>query len=93
MGSEFGNDYITISDDDGNEFDLEHLDTAEIDGKIYMAFLPADMDEDDEDFGLIILSAIVRDGEEVLATLDNDEELSMVYEFFIERLTEDPEEV
>jgi len=93
VGSEFGNDYITISDDDGNEFDLEHLDTAEIDGKIYMAFLPADMDEDDEDFGLIILSAIVRDGEEVLATLDNDEELSMVYEFFIERLTEDPEEV
>jgi len=92
MSDDYGNDYITISDDEGNEFELEHLDTAELGGKIYMAFLPADMDEDDEDFGLIILRVVIKDGEEVLTTLDDDDELGFVYEHFIERLTDDPEE-
>ena len=91
MNGDFGSDYITISDDEGNEFELEHLDTVEISGSIYMAFLPADMDEDDEDFGLIILKAIKKDGEEVLSTLDDDGEMEMVYERFIERLTDDEE--
>jgi len=92
MGDEYGNDYITISDDEGNEFELEHLDTSELNGKIYMAFLPADMDEDDEDFGLIILKVIIEDGEEVLTTIDDDEELAIVYEHFIERLSDVAEE-
>jgi len=89
LSGDFGNDYITISDDEGNEFELEHLDTVEMNGKIYMAFLPADMDEDDEDFGLIVLTVLERDGEEVLATLDDDDELAVVYELFIERLNND----
>ena len=38
MGDEYGNDYVTISDDEGNEFELEHLDTAELNGKIYGVF-------------------------------------------------------
>ena len=92
MSGDFGNDYITISDDDGCEFELEHLDTLEIGGRIYMAFLPADMDEDDENYGLIILMVIMKDGEEVLATLDDDDELAMVYERFIERLSDASEE-
>jgi len=92
MGDEYGNDYVTISDDEGNEFELEHLDTAELNGKIYMAFLPADMDEDDEEFGLIILSVIEKDGEEILTTIDDDEELAIVYEHFIERLSDDGDE-
>jgi len=88
VSDEFGSDYITISDDDGNEFELEHLDTVELDGRIYMAFLPADMDEDDEDFGLIILRVTVKDGEEVLTTLDDDDELNSAYECFIARLSD-----
>ncbi|MCL2684649.1 MAG: DUF1292 domain-containing protein [Synergistaceae bacterium] len=89
---DYGNDYITISDDDGCEFELEHLDTLEIGGRIYMAFLPADMDEDDEDFGLIILRVIMKDDEEVLTTLDDDDELAMVYERFVERLSDEMED-
>jgi len=89
VDDEFGSDYITISDDEGNEFELEHLDTVELEGRIYMAFLPADMDEDDDDFGLIILRVTVKDGEEVLTTLDDDDELNAAYECFIERLSDD----
>jgi len=86
MGNEYGHDYIVVTDDDGDEFELEHLDTAEIDGEIYMAFIPADMDEDDEDYGMIILKVIYEDNEEVLSSIDDEDILKAVYEVFIDRL-------
>ncbi|MCL2392266.1 MAG: DUF1292 domain-containing protein [Oscillospiraceae bacterium] len=89
MNDDFGNDFVTISDDDGNEFELEHLDTLEIDGVFYMAFLPADMDEDDENFGLIILKKADNNGEETLTTLDDEEELSIVFEKFVELFSDE----
>ena len=89
MSEEYGNDFVTITDDDGNEFELEHLDTLEINGGLYMAFLPADMDEDDEDFGMVILKVIVENDEEVFVTVDDESELEAVYEAFIERLLDD----
>ena len=92
VSDEYGNDFVTISDEDGNEFELEHLGTVEQGGKIYMAFLPADLDEDDEDYGLIILSVTYKDGEEVLTTLDDDDELNEIYECFIERLSDEIDE-
>jgi len=92
VSDEYGNDFVTISDEDGNEFELEHLDTVEQGGKFYMAFLPADLDEDDEDYGLIILRMTQVDGEEVLTTLDDDDELNEIYECFIERLSDDIDE-
>ena len=92
MSGGFGNDYISVSDDDGNEFELEHLDTVELNGIVYAAFLPADMDEDDEDFGLVVLKAAVKDGEEVLVTIDDDEERSAVFEIFAERLSDGEED-
>ena len=91
MSDEYGNDYITISDDDGNEFELEHLDTAEIGANLYMAFLPVDMDEDDEDFGIIILKVIVENNEEIFTTVDDEKELDTVYNIFLERLSDDNE--
>ena len=91
MGSEYGNDFITVTDDEGNEIELEHLDTAEIDGELYMAFLPADIDEDDEDFGIVILKVIVENNEEVLTTIDDEDLLNNVYAYFIEHLSDDEE--
>jgi len=89
MGGEFGNDFITVTDDDGNELELEHLDTAEIGGELYMAFLPADMDEDDEDYGIVILKVAVEDNEEILTTVDDEDVLNDVYAYFIEHLSDD----
>ena len=92
MDGEYGNDYITVTDEEGNEFELEHLDTAEIDGELYMAFLPADMDEDNEDFGIVILKVTVEDDEEVLTTIEDENLLNTVYAHFIERLSDDEED-
>ena len=43
MSEAFGSDYLTIEDEDGNEFELEVLNEFELDGQDYLAALPADM--------------------------------------------------
>ena len=92
MSEKYGNDFISISDEDGNEFELELLDSFEVDGTNYMVFLPANMDEDDEDFGLVIMKTVEENGEEVLSTLDSDEELDKVYNIYMERLFAEEDE-
>ena len=92
MSEEYGPDFITLTDDEGYEFEVEHLDTLEYNGTVYMAFVPADMDEDDEDFGLILLKVVEKDGEELLADIDDENELDTVYEKFMEVLFEDEDE-
>ena len=93
MSEEFGPDFITVTDEDGNEFELEHLDTLEYKGQTYMAFFPAvpegEEDQDGEEYGLIILKAVQVDGEEQLSTLDSEEELEEVYQQFMEALFAD----
>ena len=48
--------------------------------------------EQDEDLGLIFMKVIVENGEELLSTLDTDEEAEMVYNAFMEELFEEDEE-
>lgn len=89
MSEEYGNDFVTITDEEGNEYELEHLHTLEYKGCFYMAFLPTDMDEDDEDFGLVILKVIEDNGEEILGSVDDQNELEEVYELFAAVLFDD----
>ena len=92
MSGEFGNDFVTISDEEGNDFFLEHIDTIELDGIIYTAFVPADMDEDDDDYGMIIFKVTEENGEELLATIDDDDLLEYIYGRFMERILDEEEE-
>lgn len=92
MSEEFGNDFISIADDEGNEFELEVIDRLEYQSVTYLALLAAAEDEDahsEDDDGLIILKVLYEDGEEVFATPDTDEELTLVYDMFMERLFDD----
>lgn len=92
MDEEFGASYITIVDDEGNEFELEHLGTIEYEDSEYMVFLPADMDEDDPDYGFIILKVEEIDGEEQFVSVDDDDELQRVYDYYMEQLFAEGEE-
>ena len=94
MSEEFGPDFITVTDEDGSEFELEHVDTIEYKGQVYMAFFPANTGEaeDDEDTGLIILKVVNIDGEEQLSTLDTEEELEEVYDQFMEDLFQEEDD-
>jgi uncharacterized protein YrzB (UPF0473 family) len=101
MSEEFGPDFITVSDEDGNEFELELLDTLEHDGQTYMALTPAlpldeeadgapaDVDLDDEEGGIVIMKVIEENGEQLFSTLDTDEELERIYQLFMERFFQD----
>ena len=93
MSEEFGPNFITLTDVDGNEIELEYVDAIEVDGQTYMAFFPTVDDEADEaaaeEFGLVILKSITENGEELLSTLDSDEELNRVYDLFMEQLMDD----
>ena len=94
MSEDFGPNFITLADEEGNEFTLEYVDALEVDGQTYMAFFPA-VEEDEaeeEDLGLVILKSIMVDGEEQLSTLDSDEELERVYDLFMEQLLADEED-
>ena len=71
MSDEFGPNFITITDEDGNDIELEYVDALEHNGVTYMAFFPtADTEEEAEsaqDFGLVILKSVMENGEELPA--------------------------
>ena len=103
MEENFGPDFITVTDEDGNDFELELVDTLEHKGITYYAMFPAveedeatgepkGIDADDEEYGLVILKVIEENGEELLSTPDSDQELDEVYELFMERFFQEEEE-
>ena len=93
MSDEFGSDFITIVDDDGQEFELEVIESMDYNGQTYMSFLPADMKEDDPDYGLILLRVVEdENGDEVFESIDDEAELQDVYERFMALLYDDEDE-
>ena len=95
MAEEYGPTFITVTDEDGREIVLEFVDALEYNGQQYQAFFPAETegeDEDDPDNGLVILKVIHEDGEDLLSTLDSDEELDAVYDLFMESLFDGDDE-
>ena len=89
MDEDYGGNYITIEDEDGQEFELEQLDTLEYNDSEYALFLPADMEEDDPDYGYIIIRIEDHEGEEFYCSVDEEEELVAVYDLFMEKLFDD----
>ena len=88
MSEDFGNDFLVLTDEDGKELSLEHLDTVEYNGETYMAFIPAEISLDDS-YELIILKVEIEDdGEEALVSLDDEDLLAELFQIFSERLEE-----
>ena len=94
MSDEFGPSFITLTDEDGTDIELEYVDALEHEGQTYMAFFPAvedEADEESEDYGLVILKSVMENGEELLSTLDDEAELEKIYDLFMEQLLADEE--
>lgn len=95
MSEEYGPNFITLTDEDGHDIELEYVDALESDGQTYMAFFPVveeGAEDDAEEYGLVILKSVTENGEELLSTLDSDEELERVYDLFMEQILADEEE-
>jgi uncharacterized protein YrzB (UPF0473 family) len=89
----YGDDFITITDEEGNSYELEKLSEEDIEyqGRVYRAFLPVGENED-EIYEMILFRIVEEDGEEVLETIDDEDEMEAVYEIFMDRLFEEDEE-
>ncbi len=94
MSEEYGNDFVTLLDEEGNELEYEMIDAVEVDGNQYVALLPALVGEDeqsilDEDYQVVILKIENENGEDMLVSIDNEDEFNKVWAQFEERLSED----
>ena len=91
MSETFGNDIITITDEDGVEYVLEVLAVIEMDGTDYYALVPAEAG-DEEDLEVSILKAVEEDGEEILCAIEDEEELERVYNVMMDELYKEDDE-
>ena len=91
MSEEYGSDFISITDEDGKEYELEVLAELEYEGSKYLALVPAEDSAEDEDLEVSILKAVDENGEEILVTIDDDNELEAVYNALMDLIYEDEE--
>ena len=96
MNDEFGPNLVTLTDDEGNDIELEYVDALEHNGTTYMAFFPvveedSEDEENEEEYGLVILKSQMENGEEFLVTIDDEEEIDKVYDLFMEQILSDEE--
>ena len=84
--------FISLTDDEGQNFKLEVLGEVEFGADVYGVFLPADMDEEDPDYGFVILKVIENGGEIEYASVDDEETLQKVYALYMEEVFADEDE-
>lgn len=92
--SDYGDNIISISDDEGNDYDLLILDEADMNDVHYLALTEALNPDEEENLDVIILKVITDEatGEEILSTVDSDEELEAIYQIFEDQMFADDDE-
>ena len=89
---QYGSDFISIVDDDGKEYELEVLSTLEWNGSTYMAVIPAEDSQDTLELEVSILKSVEEEGEPILCTIDDEQELETVYGLIMDSLYEEDTE-
>ena len=88
---DFQSEYYTLTDEEGNELQFEVIGSAEINGTMYYAMIPVDDQPEEEDvYEYVILKAEKdEDGEDVLVTIDDDDEFDDVADYFDDMLSDE----
>ena len=89
---QYGSDFITIVDDDGNEYELEVLSELDYNGCTYLAVIPAGQSSDELQMEVSILKSTEEDGENILSAIEDEEELQAVYDLIMDALYEEDSE-
>ena len=92
MADQYGSDYITIVDEDGEEFELEVLMSLEYNGSVYQAVIPAVDAGEEVDLEVSILKNVEEDGEVILCAIEDEQELETVYNMIMDALYEEEED-
>ena len=86
MGMEEEDELFTLTDEEGNESQFALVGDLELDGQEYLALIPADTEGDGEEDEYVILKVTTdENGEEILVTIDDDEEFDRVADAFEDR--------
>lgn len=89
MSSEYGNDIVTLTDEDGVELQFEHYGSVEMDGTVYVGLIELFDDPQkqlESDGTLFILKTVEDDaGEEILVVIEDEDELKRVSKVFEEK--------
>ena len=88
---QYGSDFLTIVDDDGNEFELEVLSTLEYNGSTYLAVIPAAESAETLELEVSILKSTEEDGEAILSVIEDEAELEAVHDILMDSLYEEEE--
>ena len=86
------NDYFTLTDEDGNELNFEVIGQCEKNGEQYFAMIPVEDEEDTADDDVceyIILKLATEGDEEILVTVDDDDELDDIADYFDDRFSQE----
>ena len=92
MSEEYGNDFVTLIDEDGNEVEFEHIDTVEYEGVTYLAFIPAELSVEEDAEGVIMQVVTDENGEELLEGVEDDDIADAVFNIVMERAEAEDEE-
>ncbi len=88
----FGNDIVTLTDDEGAEYSFEILDAIETDTGRYLAMIPyfSNPKERLDDSGELVLVKVLEDenGDEYFEDIPDDDEYDTIADLFIDRLQE-----
>lgn len=91
MSEEYGNNFVTLTDEDGNEVEFEHIDTVEYNGKMYLAFIPAELSLEEE-AEVVIMQVIQENGEDMLEAVEDDEIADAVFDIVMEHAEAEDEQ-
>ena len=89
---EYGANLITITDEDGVEYEMEILNRFEFEGREYLALTPAGADDEEESLEVNLLRITEVGGEEVLDVIDDEDELQAAYDALMELIFEEEED-
>ena len=75
-------EFYTLTDEEGNETKFELIGSVEMNDNVYYALIP---EEDAEEY-VILKLAQDEDGEDILITIEDDDEFDTVADYFEDEL-------
>jgi len=90
---QYGSDFLTIVDDEGNEYELEVLSTLEYNGCTYLAVIPAAESAETLELEVSILKSTEEDGEAIFSVIEDEAELEAVHDILMDSLYEEDDEI
>ncbi len=82
----YDDEIFTLTDDEGRETDFSLLGSVTIEGTLYLALTPIDEGDNPDDSYVILKPELDENGDEVLSTIEDDDEFERVAEIFDDQL-------